>query len=303
MSKRKTVLIIAGALLTVGAVAAISAPGDRGHRMGPMFGGWGDGAMGGKGRWSRQPMTEVEFDANTRARFARLDSNSDGVIHASEIEAALAQRAARHGNRGERTGERLLRRFDADRDGKVTKDEFMKDVGARFAELDLNNDGRITEEDLPPAMRGRGILTGNADTPRRGIGRRVFTLLREADANKDGVITRDEALAAAERRFAGLDRNKDGALDKADGDVLRKETADYRVQRFMHRYGADRDGKVTKDQFFAKAKERFARLDRDGDGTLSRGERGRHKGHRGHGRGGPEHETPAEQGDPAPRNK
>lgn len=303
MSKRKTVLIIAGALLTVvSAVAAISAPGDRGHRMGPMFGGWGDGAMGGKGRWSRQPMTEAEFDANTRARFARLDSNSDGVVDASEIEAALAQRAARHGNRSERTGERLLRRFDADRDGKVTKDEFMKDVGARFDELDLNNDGRITDEDLPPAMRGRGVLTGSGEVPRRGMGRRIQNL-READANKDGVITRDEALAAAERRFAGLDRNKDGALDAADGDALRKETADYRVQRFMHRYGADRDGKVTKDQFFAKAKERFARLDRDGDGTLSRGERGWHKGHRGHGRGGPEHEIPAEQGGSAPRNK
>jgi Ca2+-binding EF-hand superfamily protein len=304
MSKRKTVLIIAGALLTVGAVAAISAPGDRGHRMGPMFGGWGDGAMGGKGRWSRQPMTEAEFDANTRSRFARLDSNSDGVIDASEIEAALAQRASRHGDRGERRGERLLRRFDADRDGKVTKDEFMKDVAARFAELDLNNDGRITEEDLPPAMRGRGVLTGNADTPRRGIGRRVLTLLREADANRDGVITRDEAVAGAERRFAALDRNKDGTLDKADGDELRKETADYRVQRFMHRYGADSDRKVTKEQFFAKAKERFARLDRDGDGTVSRGERGWLKGHRWHRHGGSENETPAEQGgNPAPRDK
>jgi Ca2+-binding EF-hand superfamily protein len=303
MSKRKTVLIIAGALLTVGAVAAISAPGDRGHRMGPMFGGWGDGGMGGKGRWSRQPMTEEEFDANTRARFARLDRNSDGVIDASEIEAELAQRATRHRGKGERGGERMLRRFDTDRDGKVTKDEFTKDVGARFAELDLNNDGRITDEDLPPAMRGRGVLTGSGEVPRRGMGRRIQNL-READANKDGIITRDEVMAAAERRFASLDRNKDDALDKGDADALRKETADYRVQRFMHRFGVDRDGKVTKEQFFAKAKERFARLDRDGDGTVSRGERGWSKDHRWYRRGGLENETPAEQGgDPAPRNK
>lgn len=309
MSKRKTILIVAGALLAVGAVAAISAPGDRGHRMGGW--GWGGDGMGGKGRWSRQPMTQEEFDANTRARFARLDRNGDGVIDASEIEAAMAQRAARHKGHRDGMGERLLRRFDVDRDGKVTKDEFMKNVRDRFAELDLNNDGRITDEDLPPAMRGRGFLTGNAEPPRRGIGRRIFTLLRDADANKDGIITREEVTAAAERRFAALDRNQDGVLDKADGDALRRATADYRVQRFMHRYGADSDRKVTKDQFFAKAKERFARLDRDGDGTISRDERGGGRMWRGwHGRrgepaeqGGEARPAPGGRGDAAPQSK
>ena len=307
MFNRKTVLIVAGALLTVGAVAAISAPGDRGNRMGgAMFGGWGDGFMGGKGRWHKA-MTEEEFDAETRARFARLDRNSDGVIDAAEIEARLGQRVAKHKGKGGRRGERLLRRFDADRDGTVTRDEFSKHVRERFAELDLDNDGRITDADLPPALRGRGLLTGDAEAPRRGIGRRMLTLLRGADADKDGVVTRDEVLAAADKRFATLDRNKDGALDKADADALRKDTVDYRARRFIHRFGADSDGKVTKEQFFAKAKERFARLDRNSDGTVSRGERGRHMGRGWHGRGesgrGGE---PAEQGGDAaraPQNK
>lgn len=301
MSKRKTVLIVAGALLAVGAVAAISAPGERGHRMGPMFGGWGEM---GKGRWARHAMTEEEFDANTRARFARIDRNGDGAIDAAEVEAAQQQRAARRKERFERRGERLIGRFDADRDGKVTRDEFMKFVSDRFAEFDLNSDGRINDDDLPPVMRGRGVLTGQAEMPRRGLPRRILHLLREADANKDGIVMREEVTAAAERRFATLDRNRDGVVDTADRDALRKETADYRVQRFLHRYGAGPDGKVTKEQFYAKAKERFARLDRDGDGTISRGERWWQKGHRWHGRGGPERDAPAEQGgDPAPRSK
>lgn len=274
MSKRNTVLIIAGALLTVGAVAAISAPGDRGHRM---FGGWGEGFTSGKGRWHKA-ITQEEFDAGTRARFARFDRNGDGVIDAAEIEAAMAERAGRHKGRHGQRGERLLRRFDADHDGKVTRDEFIKNVRDRFAELDLNNDGRITDADLPPAQRGRGLFTGNTEAPRHGIGRRMLGLLRGADTNKDGVVTREEVLAAAEQRFATLDRNKDGTLDKSDGDALRRETAEYRALRFIHRFGADADGKVTKDQFFAKAKERFARLDRNADGTVSRGERGRHMG-------------------------
>ena len=54
---------------------------------------------------------------------------------------------------------RFLKRFDADGDGKVSKDEFRPlRQGSRFAELDLDGDGKITEADLPPMMRGRGIL-------------------------------------------------------------------------------------------------------------------------------------------------
>ena len=55
-----------------------------------------------------------------------------------------------------------MRAFDTDRDGKVTKDEFMATVRSRFAQLDLNNDGRITDEDLPPRLRGRDILASDS---------------------------------------------------------------------------------------------------------------------------------------------
>lgn len=277
MSKRRTIFIVAGVLLTAGAVAAISAPGDRGFRGGDAmtFGGWdGDRFMdGGRRGWWRQAMTQDEFDAETRARFARLDKNGDGVIDASEIEAAMTRRFERHrGMHGGRLGERLMRAFDTNRDGKVTQDEFMATVRSRFAQMDLNNDGRITDEDLPPAMRGRNVLGSDSG---RGFGprRHILRLLRDADANKDGVVTLDEALAAAEKRFAGLDRNKDGVIDTADRDALRAETVDYRVKRFIHYFGADADGKVTKEQFAAKAKERFARMDLNNDGTISRDER------------------------------
>lgn len=38
----------------------------------------------------------------------------------------------------------------------------------------------------------------------------------KADRNRDGVITRDEAMAAAGRKFDKKDRNRDGKLDSTE---------------------------------------------------------------------------------------
>jgi len=291
--KKSTLAALAGALLLAGGVAAIAAVGDRDGR------GWGGpgwhhgGEQGGRGmmRGARGPVTKEESEAQARERFARLDRNSDGVIDAAEIEAALNERmgAARAGA-GPR-GQMFLRRFDENRDGKVTREEFTNYLKKRFAQADLNNDGKITDDDLPPMLRGRNVLAGDGSGMGMGRGRggrggeMGMQWLRGADANKDGVITQDEALAAGLKRFDQLDRNKDGVVDQADFDALRKEMVDYRVKRFIHRYGADKDGKVTRDQFFKEAADRFAMRDLDNDGRIGPGEMGGGYGRRGRGPG------------------
>ncbi|MGE8941239.1 EF-hand domain-containing protein [Leptospira interrogans] len=83
--------------------------------------------------------------------FERLDLNSDGALDAGEVEVGVKQRVTRQISRA-------LRRFDQDGDGQITRAEFEKPARDRFASRDVNDDGKITEEDLPPFMRGRGIL-------------------------------------------------------------------------------------------------------------------------------------------------
>jgi Ca2+-binding EF-hand superfamily protein len=290
---RKTIFIAAGVLLAAGAVAAV-AQGHRAWRGGDeMHGGWhgerhgADAAMGRGSRW--RGMTAEENDTRTRERFARLDRNSDGVIDTAEVEASIAARMSeRRGRMGGRAeggmGQRMLRRFDTNRDAKVTREEFDATVRKRFAELDLNSDGRISDEDLPPMMRGRNILAEGGIGRGRGGGMMGF--VRGADANKDGVITIDEALAEAGKMFGRMDRTKDNVVETADFDLLRKEMTDYRVRRFIHSFGATQDGKITREQFDKVAKERFAQMDLDNDGRVTRDEmpsRGRWGGY---GRGG-----------------
>lgn len=282
---RRTVWIIAGVLVVAGAAASIAAVGHRegrfGHR-GQMDGmmdgdGFGGGRMGGGWRGPRA-ITQDEFDSRTRERFARLDKNSDGVVDKAEIEGGMT---AGDGDRGGRMGEmmqqRFLARFDTNRDGKVGRDEFLDRVKKEFARADLDNDGRITDDDLPPMMRGRDVLkngSGRGMGGRGGMADGMMGRMIEADANKDGIITLDEVVAAATKRFDQFDRNKDGAVDKADFDAMRNDMTAYRVQRFLHGFGADKDGKVTREQFFNAAKERFAERDVNRDGRLDRSDFG-----------------------------
>ncbi len=106
--------------------------------------GW-HGQYGGEKRFSRWG------ERRSARSFEKLDLNSDGFIDASEIESTIKPGVTRRVNK-------MVRRFDQDNDGRVTREEFEKPIRERFAKRDINKDGRITEDDLPPMMRGRGIL-------------------------------------------------------------------------------------------------------------------------------------------------
>ena len=294
--RKRNIALVSGVLLTAGVIAAVAAT-PRGGPDGHMWDDAGDAPRDHKGGWRHggmmgwfgpQTITADAYDTRTRERFARLDKNGDGILDTAEIEGSLSQLgsrgrgsgpAAREGN----GGDRMLRRF-GDRDGKITKDAFLSEAKRRFTQLDLNNDGKITDDDLPPMMRGKGALkAGAAGMP--GPMAKLLADLRQADAKQDGIITIDAYMAVQAKRFDGWDRNKDGVIDKSDFDMARKDMMAYGVKRFLHTYGADADGKVTKEQFYKVAKERFARLDRKGEGKIMLGG-GDEDGSKPRGRGG-----------------
>jgi len=245
---------------------------------------WGHGRHGGHGRYGHygRDLTLDEAMTRARARFARMDANSSGTIERSEIEARFDRRSDRWaGGRGGRRLGRMIRRWDADKDGRVTRQEFDSRVEDRFARFDLNSDGAITDADLPPFLRGRNVLSSNvaiAGGPGRGrwrghrMGRRIAHL-RNANTNTDDRVTTAEVMAEARQRFIRWDDNADGVIDRSDLDAFRAAMKDYRVKRVLHRFGAVEAGAVSRDVFMARAQQRFETRDLDNNGVLERGER------------------------------
>lgn len=130
---------------------------------------------------------------------------------------------------------------DANHDGRITLDEFRADADAYFKVLDVNGDGLISmpevtrwEEQLVPEIardasglgggfgggggRGRRDALGRNEIDTRRQGAAVYSLINEphpirgADSDFDMNVSRAEWRAAADRRFAILDVNHDGAI-------------------------------------------------------------------------------------------
>lgn len=124
----------------------------------------GDGKIDAADRQARQD-----------ARFARLDTDNDGMLSKEEFLASHERRAERiarrgehaegkhAGKRGHRMGRRgmhgmgpgmgMARNADADGDGAISQAEFAAAALARFDAADADNDGTVTREERREAHK------------------------------------------------------------------------------------------------------------------------------------------------------
>jgi Ca2+-binding EF-hand superfamily protein len=148
---------------------------------------------GGKGlahfdRDGNGVVTRDEMRTAAAERFDKIDTNHDGKLTADELEAAHREAQAKH-----------FAAKDTDKDGKLSRAEVAKMPDAMFARLDANHDGFLTPDELAQGRHDHG-----------GKG------FMHADTNGDGTISRDEALAASDKRFARLDTNGDGVITQEE---------------------------------------------------------------------------------------
>lgn len=181
-----------------------------------------------------QPITRADIQARIAKTFAKLDTNHDGVISKSELNA-----------------------INSNREQKMEQRAANFDPSKIFDRLDLNHDGKIT---VAEAQSARGQhAQGKGGQPSQVSATAFSGLFARADTNKDNVITRDEFTAMGEQIKARMEQNATAVGGMAS--------------RFFAKTDANKDKRVSLAEMQQIALAQFDRLDLNHDGTISPKER------------------------------
>ena len=126
--------------------------------------------------------------AKMAERFDKMDVNKDGYVDRADMQARMAQ------NRAE-----FFKGADANRDGRVSRDEFIVEQGARGAER---------RERWAKHAQERPQSTGK-------------TVGKQAHARQ--APTEQQRIERAGKAFDRMDANKDGALTRAEFDAFKPQ--------------------------------------------------------------------------------
>lgn len=118
-------------------------------------------------------VTRAQFDTQRAAAFAATDSNGDGKLDSSEYTQEFVARLDRQ--IGLRRHDQLkqgvvrFKSIDDDKDGAISRTEYLTMSARMFERTDTNKDGVVSKDDPPPAPRERDdarSTVSSADAPR-----------------------------------------------------------------------------------------------------------------------------------------
>ncbi len=129
---------------------------------------------------------------------------------------------------GDQIRNKRMDRLDADKDGTISKEEFLADQ--RLKDADTNGDGVLSPDELAAMIQ------------KREIERKVERLTRRLDVNGDGKVTIAEIENQKAKRFALLDRNDDGKLEASELRRMKHHWGHHKFGRHGHHGGKGHHG-------------------------------------------------------------
>ena len=183
-------------------------------------------------------LEKSEVPENVAQQMTMWDENEDGKVYVEEITASYARQIAPQASQVTanvaRQGNSLFQTLDQTGDSRLSLRE-MRVASARILALDKDEDGQITQREIPATYTVTfglgnsgfdyrvvqvGAIPGGAAPARAGNGPEWFTRM---DRNNDGDVTLKEFLGD-ETEFKQLDANADGFIEAKEAAAVAAES-------------------------------------------------------------------------------
>jgi len=174
-------------------------------------------------------------------------------------------------------GSKFHRFFDTNEDGVVAMGEFDGAAAERFARMDADKDGKLSQDEFRAYVKQRR-------------GQRQQRKMAKMDTNKDGNISRDEFIGfktmRAEKKFSRMDKDSNGVVTADEFKQCKSKHKGKKGKRFggrmFNRLDANNDGTVTRDESYQAWSAWFNRIDANQDKTVTKDEVMQHRQNRPH---------------------
>jgi Ca2+-binding EF-hand superfamily protein len=97
-------------------------------------------------------------------------------------------------------------KMDKNKDGKVSKQEYMDAMSEKFDKIDKNHDKILTKEEIRSSCK--------VDAEK---------LIKEINPNSEEKIIKKMYMQAAEKQFKSIDKNQDGYIDIKEWKIFRSQ--------------------------------------------------------------------------------
>lgn len=240
-------------------------------------------------------VTSDEVNEKQKSHFNRLlnvsDKNKDGVLTQDEFTEGLKEPEATPMDNSKESRKSksdkkkkkqmfsyissLFKKFDKNKDDKVTREEIPQQLRPRVAQLFQRlGKNEITKDDLEKIREKMGIEpepTAEGESKKQAA-KIVDTLFASADKNEDGFITIDEIPEDKKSNFELSDANKDGKVTKKELQVALAKVDMQTGGPFKRKFDEldkDGNGSLSKKEAPAKLGKMFSRIDSDDDGKVT----------------------------------
>jgi Ca2+-binding EF-hand superfamily protein len=154
----------------------------------------------------------------------------------------------------------LLKDYDINQDGYLTRQELPPSLRQRFDQIDTDKDGKISRRELE-----RGLMHLH---PQHRPSDFIFALveLSTVDPHNQGEVQRIYDV------LRKLDRNRDGKIDAEELKVGQQQIVQDRIKFLFDELDADKDGRISKTEARGQLRQDFNQLDANRDGFIDRDE-------------------------------